>query len=135
MDRFTLDVEAILVYAVGQLPDDADAACRDVTTGQAVAEAPAIAVAESVYMAEKTPDIAGKQLTRPAADIPDMVQTEIGARIVGLDYAQLKRMASLLADFPSQIHDAMIIASHEVQQTDAIVTSDEQIDDHAPTVW
>jgi len=33
------------------------------------------------------------------------------------------------------IHDAMIVASHEVQETDAIVTTDETIGERVPTVW
>jgi hypothetical protein len=94
---------------------------------------PAIAVIEALYKFDKRDTVVGVELTRPATDVPDLVAREMPVTVVEHGIEDIRVLADIIDEYT--IHDAMIVASHEVQETDAIVTTDETIGERVPTVW
>ncbi len=60
---------------------------------------------------------------------------QLPASIVEDTQADARELLSHLSTFPSQMHDAMIVANHVNRNTDAIITSDDKMADNYPTVW
>lgn len=100
-----------------------------------ILELPTIAAAETMYKAEKGVTVRGVTVSGDAADVVRGLNSSIPVRVVGVELDQLAAMLPYLQTFPSQIHDAMILAIHDERGTEAIVTSDGMIDGHAQTVW
>lgn len=51
------------------------------------------------------------------------------------ELAVLEAMLRWQSAFPRQLHDAMTVASHEVNDTVAVLTSDKKVAQHVQTVW
>lgn len=133
MDRYTLDAVGILRYAVGELPDTVLDIFKASATGDAVVQAPAIAVIEAIYKFDRRDTVSGTQLSRPAEDVLDLVNEEMPVTMVETSTTDIRILAQNVSDY--SIHDAMIVASHEANETDAIITTDENIGERVPTVW
>ena len=133
MERYTLDAVGVLRYAVGRLPETVVELFERAAAGDCVIQVPAIAVIEALYKFDKRDTVAGVELTRPATDVPDLVAREMPVTVVEHGIEDIRVLAGIIDAYT--IHDAMIVASHEVQETDAIVTTDETIGEQASTVW
>ena len=101
--------------------------------GDCVIEIPAIAVVEAIYKFDKRDSVAGVEVTRPATDVPDLVAHEMPATVVEHGIEDIRVLAGIIDEYT--IHDAMIVASHRVGETEAIISTDENISHRVPTVW
>src|SRR6056297_2049282 len=123
MDRYTLDTVGLLRYAVGELPDAVLDVFKAAARGDAVVQVPNIAVVEALYKFDKRDTVSGVELTRPAEDVPRFVEEEMPVTVVATSMPEIRTLAGNLSDY--SIHDAMVVASHEINETDAIITTDE----------
>ena len=86
-------------------------------------------------MAAKGVTVRGTTVSTAPADIADALDRFLPVTVVADDRSTLREVVPLLDPFPGQIHDAMIVASHRVRDTQAIVTADRQIASEASIVW
>jgi predicted nucleic acid-binding protein len=135
MQRYTLDASGLVRYFVDLLPSDADAVVSEAFAGEAVLELPAIAAAEAMYIAYNREEIAGRPFKGSPEDVVTILKADNPIVVAGTDLAVLEAVLGRQDEFPSQLHDAMIIATHEVSETEAVITGDGKIADHVPTVW
>jgi predicted nucleic acid-binding protein len=135
MDSYTVDANALLGYLVDAVPTAASELFDQAERGDVVLELPTIAATETVYMAAKGVTVRGTTVSTAPADVADALDRFLPVTVVADDRSTLREVIPLLDPFPSQIHDAMIVASHRVRDTEAVVTADTQIASEAPTVW
>lgn len=135
MKRYTLDASALLRYFVDRLPPRADAVVEDALDGSALLELPAIAAAEAMYIAYNRDTIAGRQFRGEPKDVVTIVDADVPIVLAPLDLEILTQMLAWQDTFPRQLHDALIVSSHVVNETEAVISSDSDIADHVPTVW
>jgi len=133
MDRYTLDAVGILRYAVGELPETVLDVFKASATGDALIQVPTIAVIEAIYKFDKRDTVSGTALSRPAEDVLDLVSEEMPVTVVQTSKTDLQILTGNVSEY--SIHDAMVVASHEANETDAIITTDENIQGRVPTVW
>lgn len=135
MKHYTLDASGLLRYFVDRLPPSADAVVQDAANGEATLELPAVAAGESMYIAYNRTEIAGRPFRGEPKDIVTILKSAIPIILDPTDLEILEEMLDWQTEFPTQLHDALIIASHVVNETEAVITSDDKIADHVPTVW
>ncbi len=130
--RYTVDGVALARYLVDALPSDADDAFRRAEQGVDVLEAPTVTIGEAIWATVNKNEIGGKSVeTTPNAVLRGLVHD--GPVVVAeTDEQELAVAGSLLGHHT--LHDALLIASHRVQGTEAIVTNDEQFGNET-TVW
>lgn len=133
MDRYTLDAVGILRYAVGKLPRTTLDIFKAAAAGDAVIQVPSIAVIEALYKFDKRDTVSGVELSRPAEKVPELVNHEMPVTMVDTSMADISVLAENISEY--SIHDAMVVASHETNDTDAIITTDTNIRERVPTVW
>lgn len=132
MTRYTVDAVAMARYLVDALPSEADEVFHRAETGIDVLEAPGVTVGEAVYTAVKKASIAGVEVaTTPNAVLRGLV-TDGPVRVAPLDEHDLAVFGSLLDHHT--LHDALLIASHRVRGTEAIISNDGEFAGEA-TVW
>ncbi len=134
MKRYTIDANALIYFSVGRLPPAARERFTDAAEGKVTLELPTIALVEAMFIMDRRDEI---------EDIPVPVDAEqaltvfeqLPVSIVEDTHADVRELLSHLSVFPSQMHDAMIVANHANRNTDAIITSDDKMADNYPTVW
>jgi len=131
MDSYTVDANALLAYLVDALPTPASELFDRAERGDVILELPTVAATETVYMAAKGVTVRGTTVSTDPADLVDALDRSLPVTVVADDRSALREVVPLLDPFPSQIHDAMIVASHRVRDTEAVVTADRQV----ATVW
>lgn len=135
MDSYTLDASGLLHYLVDALPRAADDLVQRAIAGELILQMPAIAAAESLYIVRNRDRIAGHPITGGPDDVMAGLEGFFPVTVVASDLAELRTMVEWTNAFPRQLHDALVVASHGVNETEAVVTSDEQIADHIPVIW
>lgn len=135
MDTYTIDSVTILRYAVGALPTRVQNVLSRSGAGTAELQVPAIVASETTYMADRNQSINGQTLSMDASDVVDVIRRQMNAKIVETTRDELAEIPPLIDTWASQMHDAMVVASHLARDTDAIVTTDGKIQDHHSTLW
>jgi predicted nucleic acid-binding protein len=135
MDKYTLDANGLLYYLGDVLPRDANEVFQKAAAGEAMIELPAIAAAEALYTVQNRDQIAGQELNATPNDVIDALDTRLPVRVVKLTMAEVRKMIGWMDVFTSQIHDALIVASHEANEREAVISSDPKITDHVETIW
>lgn len=139
MKSYTVDSVALVHYLFDILPNRVLAVVEEAEAGSARLEAPAIVLVETSYILQKRDEIRGNDVREisETEDIEAVLTTvERGSPIelVETGYDEVRRVAGWMDSL--SIHDAMIVASHESRNTDAILTKDGTIvDSDTPTVW
>jgi predicted nucleic acid-binding protein len=135
-DTYTADTNSLLYYIADVLPAAADSIYEDALNGAATILLPPIAAAEAAYILENRETISGVTLRADGADLVAALDNFLPVTVTHSDMNDLRSMVAWLSAFPKQIHDALILASHEARDTDAIITSDPKIQNTGvPTVW
>ncbi|MFB6151835.1 MAG: hypothetical protein ABEJ40_08525 [Haloarculaceae archaeon] len=134
MATYTADAVSLLVYLVDALPRRADRVFAEAEAGEAVIQAPSTALAEVLYSVSRDKDVRGVTL----AGTPEKTrQALVGTgpvSVAPVDDAALIEYARVVDEF--SIHDALVVASHRAQDTDAVLTTDGVISDAGyETVW
>lgn len=135
VNTYTLDAHGLLYYLVDVLPPAAADVFRDALNGTAVIQLPLIAAAESLYIVRDRDLIAGHALRATPDDIVDGLGSFLPVTVVDAGLPDLQTLLPWMDTFPRQVHDGLVIASHETNDTVAIITRDEEIQEQVPTVW
>ena len=135
MERYTLDANGLLYYLGDVLPERANEIFEAATAGDVVIELPAIAAVEALYIVRNREQIAGQKLNATPKDVMDALDTHLPVRVVDLSMTDVRKVGEWMDVFTKQIHDALIVASHEVNDREAVISSDPKIADHVETVW
>lgn len=122
MGRYTADAVSLLVYLVDALPKPVDRVFAEAEAGEAVIQAPSTAVAEVLYSVSRDKDVRGVDLTGTPEDARQALVSNGPVSVGPVGDAEMSEYAQVVGEF--SIHDAMIVASHRAQETDAILTSD-----------
>lgn len=134
MAVYTADAVSLLVYLVDALPAEADRVFAEAEAGETVIQAPSTALAEVLYSVSRDKDVRGVTLTGTPADARQALVGHGPISVASVDDDELVAYAHLVDEF--SIHDGLVVASHRVQDTDAILTTDGAIDDAGyNTVW
>jgi len=135
MKRYTLDASGLLRYFVDRLPPAADEIFQDAFDGEVLLELPAIAAAEAMYIAYNRDKIAGRPFQGDPKDIVTILRADLPIVLASADLDVLEETLDWQATFSRQLHDAVIVATHVVNETEAVISSDSKIKDHVSTVW
>lgn len=135
-DIYTADTNSLLYYIADVLPAAADAIYEEALNGDTTVLMPPIAAAEAAYVLDNRDTISGVRLRADAADLVAALDNFLPVTVTHSDVSDLRSMVNWMSTFPKQIHDALVLASHEARGTDAIITSDPKIQQTGvPTVW
>ena len=119
-------------YLVDQLPPAADEVFERAEQGVDVLEAPTVAVSEAIWTAVNKEKIAGVEVdATPNAVLRGLVN-DGPVQVAPTDEQDLAVYGSFIDHHG--LHDALLIASHRVRGTEAIVTNDEEFAAEN-TVW
>ena len=131
---YTADAVSLLSYLVDALPRTADRIFAEAEAGETILQAPSTTLAEVLYAVSRDKDVRGVTLTGTPEDARQALVGNGPISVASVDDAELAEYAQIVDEF--SIHDALIVASHRVRETDAIVTSDGVIADAGyETVW
>jgi len=134
MATYTADSVSLLSYLVDALPQRADRIFSEAEAGETVIQAPSTALAEVLYSVSRDKDVRGVTLTGTPADAQRGLVDNGPISTVPIDDNELTTYARTVGEFT--IHDALVVASHTVRDTEAIITTDEAIADAGyETVW
>jgi hypothetical protein len=131
---YTADAVALLCYLVDSLPRDADRVFAEAEAGETVIAAPGTALAEVLYSVSHDNDVRGVTLSGTPERARAALVRDGPVSLSPIDDAEIETYATLTDSF--SIHDGLVVASHLVDGTDAILTSDGVIgDSDYETVW
>ena len=133
-ETYTTDAVGILRYLVDELGDDADAVFRRAEENDCVIELPSVAAAEVLYRIDDGGAVKGHELTASAEEVAEGYATFLPVTVVGTDVEQLGEMTRLPDGLT--LHDVVVVASHCVRETKAVLTTDTEIDETGvDVVW
>lgn len=134
MAAYTADAVALLTYLVDALPEQADQVFAEAEAGETVVQAPSTALAEVLYSVSQDKDVRGVTLTGTPEDARQALVDVGPITIAPVGETELVEYTSVVDEFT--IHDALIVASHRANDTDAIVTTDGVLADaEVATIW
>jgi predicted nucleic acid-binding protein len=134
MATYTADAVALLTYLVDALPQRADRIFAEAEAGETVIQAPSTALAEVLYSVSRDKDVRGVTLTGTPEEARQALVGNGPVSIAPVADEELTEYARIVDEFT--IHDALIVASHQVRETDAIITTDGTVHDAGlETVW
>lgn len=134
MTAYTADAVSLLTYLVNALPSEADRVYAEAESGETVVQAPSTALAEVLYSVSRDKDVRGVTLSGSPEDAHRALVGNGPVSVAPVDDAELIEYAGVVDEF--SIHDALIVAGHRAQDTDAIITTDGAIDDAGySTIW
>lgn len=131
---YTADAVALLAYLVDALPGDADRAFAEAEAGESIVRTPSTALAETLYAVSRDKDVRGVTLTGTPEQARQalVVNGPVSLSATGDD--ELAAFTHVVDDF--SLHDALVVASHCADGTDAILTSGGRIaKSGCETVW
>jgi predicted nucleic acid-binding protein len=133
-DAYTTDAVGMLRYLVDELGDEADDVFQRAEQNECVIEIPSIAAAEVLYRIEDGGTVKGHELTASAKEVAEGYATFLPVTVVGTDTEQLAEMVGLSDALT--LHDAMVVANHRIRETEAVVTTDTEMDEAGvDVVW
>jgi len=131
---YTADAVSLLAYLVDAVPRQADSVFAEAEAGETGIQAPSTALSEVLYSASRDKDVWDVTLTGTPEDARQALLAYGPVSVAPVGDAELVEYAQLVDEF--SIHDALVVASHRAQSTDAIITSDGVIADSGlETVW
>ena len=134
MGTYTADAVSLLVYLVDTLPQRADQIFTEAEAGETVIQAPSTALAEALYSVARNKNVRGVTLTGTPEAARQALVGNGPVSVAPVADEELIRYVRIVDAF--NIHDALIVASHQAQGTDAIITTDGVIQETGfETVW
>lgn len=134
MGTYTADAVSLLVYLVDALPQRADQVFTEAEAGKTVIQAPSTALAEALYSVSRDKDVRGVTLTGTPEAARQALVGSGPVSVAPVADEELAQYVQIVDTF--SIHDALIVASHQAQGTDAIITTDGVIQEAGfETVW
>jgi predicted nucleic acid-binding protein len=134
MNRYTVDAVGMLAYLADVLPAEADRCLQRAEHGTAVVQAPDVTFAEVFYRLAGGVEVDGEAVTIT----PEQAWLSLGVAgplsVASFGAADMTELLPLVGE--QSIHDAMLVASHRAHGTDAIISTDPDLDDRGiATVW
>jgi hypothetical protein len=134
MATYTADAVSLLVYLVDALPQTADRVFAEAETGETVIQAPSTALAEALYSVSRDKNVRGITLTGTPEDARRALVGNGPISVAPAADPELVEYTQIVDGF--SIHDALVVASHRAQNTDAIITTDGVLNDAGyDTIW
>ncbi|MFU8870191.1 hypothetical protein [Natronococcus sp.] len=134
MATYTADAVALLTYLVDALPQRADRIFAEAEAGETVIQAPSTALAEVLYSVSRDKDVRGVTLAGTPEETRRALVGNGPVSVAPVADEELVEYARIVNEFT--IHDALIVASHQVRETNAIITTDGTVRDAGfETVW
>jgi predicted nucleic acid-binding protein len=134
MNRYTTDAVGFVRYLVDELGEGADRLYSQAERGEVIIELPGIAAAETLYRIQKGHPAKGVDLPGKAEEVATGIRNFLPVTLVETTVDDLDLIATDRGNL--SLHDAMIVASHRTRETEAVITTDTDIDDHgAAVVW
>ena len=134
MVRYTADAVALLVYLVDALPRRADQLFAEAEAGETVLETPSTALAEALYSVSRDTDVRGVTLSVSPEDARQALVSNGPIAIADMGDEEIAEYTQVVNEF--SIHDGLVVASHRVAGTEAVITTDDVIDEGGvETVW
>lgn len=122
MATYVVDAVALLRYLVDELPDAADEVFTRAEQGIDVLRAPDVQVAEALYQVAHGGEVAGVELQGAPRETLRRLVTNGPVEIASIGEHELAVYASEIERY--SMHDGLLAATHRVQNTKAIVSSD-----------
>jgi len=132
MNRYTTDAVGFVRYLVNELGKEADRIYSRAERGEVVVELPGIAASETLYRIQKGHPANGVSLPGTAEDVVAGIRNFLPVTLVETTVEDLDLVASSRGSL--SLHDAMIVASHRTRETEAVITTDTDIDEYGATV-
>lgn len=132
MAAYTVDAVAMLRYLVDELPAAANDVFERAEQGIDVLSAPDVQLAEVLYHVSGGGEIAGVELVGSPNEVLRRLVTSGPVEVATIGEHELAVFASEIDLYP--MHDGLLVATHRVQGTDAIVTKDKDLSGES-TVW
>jgi len=126
---------ALLGYLADSLPKNVDTTFREAERGEAEIIIPSICIGEVIYTILKGREMFGVKIPRSKIELfIDLLKESRGIRVVDLELDSWKILLEI--DLP-ELHDRMIVVTHIQEETEAIITNDEEISKlkGIKTVW
>ena len=134
MVRYTADAVALLVYLVDALPRRADQLFAEAEAGETVIEAPSTALAEALYSVSRDKDVRGVTLSVSSEDARRALVSNGPIAVADMADEEVAEYTQVVDEF--SIHDGLVVASHRVAGTEAVITTDGVIEEAGvDTVW
>jgi hypothetical protein len=131
---YTADAVALLCYLVDGLPAESDRLFAEAEAGEIVIQAPGTALTESLYSVSRDKDVRGMTLTGTPEEARQALVVDGPISIAPFAGPEMAEYAVIADDYG--IHDAVVVASHHTQDTEAVITTDGVIrDSDVRTVW
>lgn len=132
MKRYTTDAVGFIRYLVDELGSEADRLYTLAEQSEVVIELPAIAAAETLYRVQKGHPTKGVELPGSPDDIVTGLRSFLPVSVVETTVDELQYVAGSRGTF--SLHDTMIVASHRNRETEAVITTDTDIEEHGVSV-
>lgn len=134
MATYTADAVSLLAYLVDALPQRANRVFARAEAGETVVRAPSTALAEVMYSVSRDKDVRGVTLSGTPEEARQALVGNGPVSVAPVGDEELVEYAEIVSEFT--IHDAMIVASHLAQDSDAVLTTDGVVSDAGfETVW
>ena len=134
MVRYTADAVALLIYLVDALPRRADQLFAEAEAGETVIEAPSTALAEALYSVSRDKDVRGVTLSVSSEEARQALVSNGPIAVADMGDEEIAEYTQVVNEF--SIHDGLVVASHHVAGTEAVITTDGVIDEAGvDTVW
>ena len=127
MIRYTADAVALLVYLADALPRHADQLFAEAEAGETVIEAPSTALAEALYSVSQDKDARGITLSMPSERARQALVSNGPIAVADMGDEEVAEYTQVVDEF--SIHDGLVVASHRVAGTEAVITTDDVIDE------
>ena len=133
MERYTIDTVAFLAYLIDVLPPKSNAIFQKAENEEIILILPSIVIGETIYTILKQKEVFGKLI--PVEKISEIFEIIQGSESILLVDMNIESWKMLLTINISELHDRMIIATHLVYNSKAIITDDHQIVSITNTIW
>ncbi|MHB9288044.1 hypothetical protein ACKVMT_13505 [Halobacteriales archaeon Cl-PHB] len=132
MAAYTVDAVAMLRYLVDDLPDAANDVFNRAEQGIDVLSAPDVQLAEVLDHVSRGSEVAGVELAGSPNEVLRRLVTSGPISVATIGEHELTVYASEIDLY--SMHDGLLVATHRVHGTDAIVTKDRELAGES-TVW
>jgi predicted nucleic acid-binding protein len=132
MATYTVDAVAMLRYLVDELPGAANEVFERAEQGIDFLSAPDVQLAEVLFQVSGGGVIAGVELAGEPNDVLRRLVTSGPVEVAPIGEHELAVFASEIDRY--SMHDGLLVATHRVHGTDAIVTKDRELAGES-TVW
>lgn len=125
LQAYTVDSIALLGYLADQLPVEVDKIFKRAEDGEALLTIPSIVIGETVFTLLKGREVFGVKV--PVEKLTTFLDVLETCRTMQLMDLNVKGWRLAIGVNLPELHDRMIVATHQLSNSEAILTDDEEI--------